>query len=225
MRYMPGKYSPTDIPRYPDLTFESALWDRGVKFIAGIDEAGRGALAGPVVAGGVILPREPDLQARLKGVRDSKQMSPKDRFYWSQAIKETAICWAIGVASNLEIDDLGILPATLLAMRRALAELSTAPQFLLVDFLEIPGYDCPQTPLIKGDARSLSIAAASILAKTARDAMMIQLDQDMPDYGFALHKGYGTRAHLRAMADFGPSPLHRRSFHIRKGILDEERDT
>lgn len=186
--------------------------------MAGIDEAGRGALAGPVVAGAVILPEDPGLETKLKGVRDSKQMTAKGREFWAAVIKNIAAGWAVGSASHDEIDEQGIVTATLLAMRRALEQLPYLPNHLLVDYLSIPGYPCPQTAIVKGDARSLSIAAASILAKTSRDALMIVMDEQVPDYGFGAHKGYGTQVHLQALAHFGFSPFHRRSIRIKKGI-------
>ena len=189
--------------------------------MAGIDEAGRGALAGPVVAGAVILPEDAGLETKLKGVRDSKQMTAIGRELWAAVIKNIAAGWAVGFASHDEIDEQGIVTATLLAMRRALEQLPYTPHHLLVDYLSIPGYPCPQTALVKGDARSLSIAAASILAKTSRDALMIAMDEQAPDYGFAAHKGYGTQAHLQALAHFGFSPFHRRSFRIKRGIEND----
>jgi ribonuclease HII len=202
------------LPPSPDLAFETALWDQGVRFIAGVDEAGRGALAGPVAAGAVILPADPSLAARLGGVRDSKQMSPAEREKWAAVICQLAQGWAVGFASSQEIDDLGILPATRLAIERSLSGLAVPPEHLLVDYLALPGLAIPQTSLVKGDARSLSIAAASILAKTSRDALMRQLEDQFPGYGFAAHKGYGTLAHRRSLAQLGPCSIHRQSFHF-----------
>jgi len=207
--------SPLDghsVPPWPDLSFEEALWRRGALLVAGMDEAGRGALAGPVVAAALILPPEPSLSQSLRGVRDSKQMSPQERERWAPLLKEVALAWGVGFAQVEEIDELGIAPATRLAMRRALEQLRVQPQHLLVDYFTLPEVNIPQTALVKGDGRALSIAAASILAKTARDACLRQLDRDYPGYGLARHKGYGTAAHLEALARLGPSPAHRRSF-------------
>ncbi len=209
---MPRRYDPAEIPPTPDLRFESALWAAGEPRIAGIDEAGRGAWAGPVAAGAVILPPNPLIAQRLHAVRDSKQMTPAERAFWAKEIKIYALCWGVGFASNLEIDQLGILPATRLAIARALDQLAFSPQHLLIDALLLPEILLPQTALIKGDARSLSIAAASVLAKTARDALMIDLDLRYPAYGFARHKGYGTALHQRALEIAGPCEIHRFSF-------------
>jgi len=196
----------------PDLSFELPLWQAGLSTLAGIDEAGRGAWAGPVSAAAVILPPDPDLPARLNGVRDSKQMTAKQRAAWAIQIKKTALAWAVGFATQAEIDEIGILPATRLAMQRALAQLAPAPEHLLIDAVRLPAVTLPQTVLIKGDVRSLSIAASSVLAKTARDALLVAWDEEYPVYGFARHKGYGTALHQSALQKQGPCPLHRRSF-------------
>jgi ribonuclease HII len=198
----------------PNLDFELGLWQSGVTRVAGIDEAGRGALAGPVSAAAVILPMDGDLLHSLSGVRDSKQMTPAQREYWRAHILKLAAGWGVGFASAGEIDLLGILPATRLAVTRALAELCSPPDHLILDYLFLPEYPLPQTSLVKGDQRSLSIAAASVLAKTARDAELVALDDQMPGYGFARHKGYGTLAHRAALKRLGPSPVHRRTFHL-----------
>jgi ribonuclease HII len=219
-RMTPQKFDRSLLPPSPDLSFELALWGQGVRVVAGIDEAGRGALAGPVAAGVVILPVDPGLTASLSGVRDSKQMSPAEREKWAGRIRQEAAGYAVGFASNLEIDDLGILPATRLAIERSLAGLEARPEHLLVDYLVLPEVPIPQTSLVKGDARSLSIAAASILAKTARDACMIELEGKHPGYGFSAHKGYGTLAHRRRLARLGPSPVHRLSFNFSAVQLD-----
>ena len=200
------------IPPEPDFSFEEQLWRSGIKHIAGIDEAGRGALAGPVAAAAIIFPAEPSLSNKLNGVRDSKQMSASERNTWAQRLPGIALAWAVGFADAEEIDTLGIVPATRLAIRRALSQLSTLPDHLLVDYLNLPGETIPQTSLIKGDARSLSIAAASILAKTSRDGLCHEMELNYPGYGFARHKGYGTQFHLNALRQLGPSPVHRRSF-------------
>ena len=202
------------LPPEPDLSFEQGLWEAGLKTVAGIDEAGRGALAGPVAAAAVILPAEQKIRAWLKGARDSKQMTPCQRETVRERILEYAAAWGVGFASAEEIDQLGILPATRLAACRALEALTALPSHLLLDYLFLPDVDTPQTALIKGDCRSLSIAAASILAKTSRDATMRELDLEYPRYGFANHKGYGTIAHRQALRQLGVSPVHRISFEL-----------
>ncbi len=210
---MTRRFDPADLPACPDLCFEQPLWDAGFLAVAGLDEAGRGAWAGPVCAGVVVLPpARRDLCARLAGVRDSKQMTPQQRERWVAVIRAEAACWGVGFASAAEIDALGILPATRMAMQRALAQLPAPPQHLLLDALRLPGVHLPQTALIKGDMRSLSIAAASVLAKTARDVYMQALEALYPGYGFAAHKGYGTAQHAAALLRLGPCPLHRRSY-------------
>jgi ribonuclease HII len=199
-------------PSAPDLSFETALWRQGRQAVAGIDEAGRGALAGPVSAAAIILPADLSLGQVLTGVRDSKQMTPGSRFRWAVRLKEIALAWGVGYASPDEIDTLGIVPATCLAARRAVEQLSLIPEHLLIDYLRLPELDIPQTSLVKGDARCYSIAAASILAKTSRDQLCYELDNQYPGYGFGKHKGYGTAAHLEALKSLGPAPVHRRSF-------------
>lgn len=213
---MSPKFDVSQLPLTPDLSFEAALWEAGVLHVAGVDEAGRGALAGPVCAATLILPAKPDLPGSLSGVRDSKQMTPAAREYWSGCLRDKALAFGVGFASAQEIDEIGIVPATRLAMRRALEQLPVPPEHLLLDFLNLPEFTCPQTPLVKGDARSLSIAGASVLAKTARDALMRQLDEQFPGYGLAAHKGYGTPDHRQAIACLGLSPIHRSSFHLHK---------
>jgi ribonuclease HII len=183
-------------------------------YIAGIDEAGRGALAGPVAAAAVVLPHNPTLVDRLDGVRDSKQMRPEAREYWKEIIEREAVGWAVGYASAAEIDEMGIAPATRLAATRALAQLSPAPQHLLIDYIRLPESDLLQTSLPKGDARCLSIACASVLAKVGRDALLHQMEDKYPGYGFAGHKGYGTTAHRAAIQKLGPCAIHRRTFTL-----------
>jgi ribonuclease HII len=203
----------------PTLEFEQSLWKDGFTRIAGIDEAGRGAWAGPVSAAAVILPDDPDLVRTLNRVRDSKLMTPSEREAWAPRIRESALAWGVGFASAKEIDRLGIVPATKLAAARALACLSPSPlppDYLLTDCLIFPELDLPQTALVKGDRLSLSVAAASVLAKTARDALMVELDGDYPGYGFARHKGYGTRLHQAAIRALGLCGIHRFSFSILK---------
>jgi ribonuclease HII len=200
----------------PDLFYEKNLW-LACQHIAGLDEAGRGALAGPVCVGAVILPpASPRLLTTLGGVRDSKQLTPCKRDQLAPRIKESALAWGVGFSSAIEIDELGIVSATRLAASRALEAMPIFPDFLLTDFrLELPELDVSQAALVKGDQRSLSIAAASILAKTARDALMIGLDVQYPQYGFARHKGYGSLLHRRAIVTLGFSPVHRKTFHIK----------
>lgn len=198
----------------PTLEFELSLWHDGFSRLAGIDEAGRGAWAGPVTAAAVILPPDPSVANSLERVRDSKLMTPAEREAWAPRIRETAAAWGVGFASAAEIDALGIVPATKLAAVRALEDL--APDYLLTDFLVFREIDLPQTALVKGDQRSLSVAAASVLAKTARDARMREMDRKYPGYGFAQHKGYGTRLHRLSIKKLGTCEIHRRSFSIGK---------
>jgi len=201
----------------PDLSFEHELWPV-YKYIAGLDEAGRGALAGPVCVGAVILPEDETLLAQtLNGARDSKQMTPRKRRELTPRIKEVSREWGIGFASAAEIDEIGIVPATRLAACRALEALSNFPDYLLTDFrLELPELDISQSALVKGDQKSLSIAAASILAKTARDDLMIELHTQFPEYELSRHKGYGTLLHRGKIKSLGRSPIHRKTFHIKR---------
>jgi ribonuclease HII len=201
----------------PDTHFESELWGGGIQYLAGLDEAGRGALAGPVAVGAVILPNDETLLAStLGGARDSKQMTPRMRESLAPRIREIAIEWAVGFAEPHEIDMQGIVRATRLAAIRALHQFAITPQYLLTDFrLELPQMDIPQKSLIKGDARCLSIACASILAKTERDALMRELDSQYPGYGLAKHKGYGTQAHRSALKRLGSSEIHRKTFRVK----------
>ncbi len=201
----------------PDLAYETELW-RVFPLIAGLDEAGRGALAGPVCVGTVILPhKHPHLLRTLSRVRDSKQLTPRQRFDLSPLIRETALAHGIGFASSEEIDQLGIVPATRLAASRALESINITPDYLLTDFrLELPELDIPQTAIVKGDARSLSIACASILAKTARDEFMRELSEQYPAYQFSDHKGYGTLMHRKKIKQHGHSPIHRKTFQLKK---------
>jgi ribonuclease HII len=203
------------LPPEPDLSFELALWEAGLTAVAGIDEAGRGALAGPVAAAAVILPPEAGIVDCLKGVRDSKQMTPNQREAAREIILQYAVAWGVGFATAKEIDQMGILPATRLAACRAMECLVLPPAHLLLDYLFLPEVALPQTALIKGDCRSLSIAAASVLAKTSRDALLREFDLTYPGYGFTAHKGYGTLAHRKALLHLGASPVHRLSFALR----------
>jgi ribonuclease HII len=209
---MTPRFDPALLPACPHLDFEQEIWAQGLTTVAGVDEAGRGPLAGPVCAAAVVLPPRADLSSILSGVNDSKQMTAEARLYWAAQIRAAAMYWGAGFASAEEIDEKGIVPAIQLAVERALAQLPCPPQHLLLDHMSLPNAPCPQTALVKGDARSLSVAAASVLAKTARDGVMCELDLRYPGYGFAANKGYGTPFHLKALAELGPSPVHRRSF-------------
>ncbi len=203
---------PPDFLPYPTLEFELNLWNAGFTRIVGIDEAGRGAWAGPVAAAAVILPADLFLTRTLSSVRDSKLMTPLARETWAPRIKCAALGWGVGFASADEIDTLGILPATKLAATRALNNLF--PDYLLTDYLVFREIDLPQTALVKGDQRSLSVASASVLAKTARDGLMRDLDIEYPGYGFFRHKGYGTLFHREALLKLGRCQIHRKSFLI-----------
>lgn len=179
-----------------------------VGYVCGIDEAGRGPLAGPVVAGAVILPRD----CEILWLNDSKQLSEKKREELYDEIIEKAVAAEVGIVGPERIDEINILQATYEAMREAVGKLKVRPQVLLNDAVTIPGLDIFQVPIIKGDAKSLSIAAASILAKVTRDRLMREYDAVLPEYGFAGHKGYGSAAHIAAIRKYGPSPIHRRTF-------------
>lgn len=176
--------------------------------ICGIDEAGRGPLAGPVVAGAVILPKD----CEILYLNDSKKLSPAKREALYEEIMEKAEAVGVGMASPARIDEINILQATYEAMRQAVDSLSTEPELLLNDAVTIPEMTIPQVPIIKGDAKSVSIAAASIIAKVTRDRLMIQYDDILPGYGFAQNKGYGSKEHIEALKSLGPTPIHRRSF-------------
>ena len=176
--------------------------------ICGVDEAGRGPLAGPVVAGAVILPKD----CHMLYLNDSKKLSAKKRDELYEQIKDEAISWAVGIVGPERIDEINILQATYEAMRIAIGQLSPTPQILLNDAVEIPRVSIPQCPIIKGDAKSISIAAASIMAKVTRDRIMMEYDNLYPAYGFASHKGYGSAAHIEAIRTNGPSPIHRNTF-------------
>ncbi len=209
--------------------YENQIYAQGIERIVGFDEAGRGPWAGPVVAAAVCLPLgRPRLSHVLKGVRDSKEMTALQRASIIDLIRITALAWGVGSASNGEIDALGIVPATLLAMRRALAGMLAdfpgfAPDCLFLDALVWPEMlgRYPQVTIVDGDARSLSIAAASVLAKVWRDEHMAEVDAHYPQYGFAAHKGYGTAAHIAALKQHGPCPTHRLSFAPVRAIADE----
>jgi ribonuclease HII len=200
----------------PDLRLEKIFWKSGLANIAGMDEAGRGALAGPVTVGAVILPNLPRLSSTLSGVRDSKQMTPRQRDRWAVVIRKIARAWSLGWASSEEIDSLGIASATRLAAERALEALPLLTNHLLTDFNLKPDTDIPLTSIVKGDQKSLSISAASVLAKTARDAVMCELDEQFPGYELSRHKGYGTAIHRAALERLGYSPIHRKTFSFRE---------
>jgi ribonuclease HII len=205
----------------PSLRRERALQRAGYQFIAGIDEAGRGAWAGPVVAAAVILPFTAQCVNALRGVNDSKQLTAHQREGYRTCIEATALAYAVGQATHAEIDLYGIVPATRLAMMRAVQGLPIQADALLIDAVRLPELTIRQEAFNFADSISLSVAAASILAKTARDALMCQLDESFPGYGFAVHKGYGTAAHQAALAQLGISPVHRRSYApIRRLIAD-----
>ncbi len=188
--------------------FEKEFEEKGFSFVAGVDEAGRGPLAGPVVAGACILPKS----KVFRGINDSKKLSPAQRYSFFETLTtDPDVIFGIGVASVERIDEINILEATKEAMVLAIEAMAVRPDFLLVDGLHL-SYSIPCEKIIKGDSRSVSIAAASILAKEYRDRLMLELHKEFPDYGFDKHKGYGTAGHLAALRSFGPCPYHRKSF-------------
>jgi ribonuclease HII len=200
------------------LRHERILRKSGVEIVAGIDEAGRGPLAGPVVAAAVILPEK----FRHKVLTDSKKLGPEVREkLYCEITTNTAITWAVSVVESEEIDKINILRATHQAMRRAVAALTTQPHHVLIDGLPVKPFPLPQTALVGGDAKSFSIAAASIIAKVTRDRIMVEMDRVYPGYNFSQHKGYGTPEHLGNLKSNGPCPIHRRSFlPVREAQLD-----
>jgi len=197
-----------------------ALLRQGYCFIAGLDEAGRGCLAGPVVAAAVILPTADDHLACFAGVRDSKQLAPHVREQLYEVIMQHAVAVGVGIGSVELIDERNILQATKYAMRCAFDQLSPSPEALLLDAVLLPDISLPQRAIIKGDCSCLSIAAASIIAKVTRDRLMVQLHEQYPSYGFAQHKGYGTEAHLAALHEHGATPIHRRTFAPVRELLE-----
>lgn len=199
--------------------YEYGAYQEGYQLVAGIDEVGRGPIAGPVVAAAVILP--PDFF--LPGINDSKLVSEKKRLQMAVEIKQKAMAWAIVVISSRRIDQNNILQATKEAMRTAVCELALRPDFLLVDAVSIPDLDIMQYPIIKGDALSISIASASIIAKVERDQIMHNYDYIFPGYGLARHKGYATREHLIALDKYGPCPIHRSTFEPVKTMLGKDK--
>ncbi|MDI6452588.1 ribonuclease HII [Peloplasma aerotolerans] len=203
----------TDLKMYQ---YENELYNQGLKYIAGVDEAGRGPLAGPVVAAAVILKKD----AKLKYVNDSKQLTEKQRDLALIEIKENALAIGIGISSVDEIDRINIYRAAREAMLSAIYQLKIRPDFLLIDAMPME-IDIPFKSMIKGDTLSVSIAAASIVAKTTRDAYMIEMDKVFPQYNFKQHKGYGTKEHLEAIKTYGITPIHRKTFKPIKDMLKE----
>lgn len=189
-------------------SIENSCFSDDIKIICGVDEAGRGPLAGPVCAAAVILP--PNVE--IPGLNDSKKLTDKKRRELFPIIKEMAISYGIGYASHEEIDQINILQATYLAMERALAQLDPKPDLALIDGNRAKDFDIPVKTVVKGDSLSASIAAASVLAKVSRDDLMLQLAEEYPQYGFEIHKGYGTKAHYEALRTYGHSPVHRMTF-------------
>jgi ribonuclease HII len=194
------------------LAEEKALQVKGYNHIAGIDEVGRGPLAGPVVAAAVIMPPKIKRAAWLDDVRDSKLLSPSQRERLYDRIKEVVISSGIGMVSSQSIDIQGIARATRLAMKQAVEQLAPKPDFLLIDYVKLPEVSLPQKGVVEGDSICFSIACASIIAKVTRDRLMVELDSIYPGYGLANHKGYGTKKHLECLQRLGPCPIHRRSF-------------
>jgi ribonuclease HII len=195
----------------PTFAEEKRLWARGWRLVAGVDEAGRGPLAGPVVAAAVVLPSERQ-PSWVRLLRDSKQLSPQRREELFDLIQGDGVSFGVGIVPHEVIDARGIVPASKLAMRDAILRLPLAPDHLLIDYVRLPDVRIPQTSITKGDSLSFSIAAASIVAKVTRDRIMVELDGQYPGYGFARHKGYGTPEHLEVLQRLGPCPLHRRTF-------------
>ena len=187
---------------------EDSFYDQGLQVICGVDEAGRGPLAGPVCAAAVILPSG----LEIPGLNDSKKLSDKRRRELFPEIQKQALAFGIGFASEKEIDAINILQATFLAMERALAQLPVKPELVLIDGNREKDFGIPVKTVVKGDSLSANIAAASILAKVSRDDVMLEMAREYPQYGFEIHKGYGTKAHYDALRQFGPSPIHRQTF-------------
>ena len=187
---------------------EQSLFDRGIHLICGVDEAGRGPLAGPVCAAAVILPPNID----IPGLDDSKKLTDKRRRELVPLIKEQAVAYGIAFADHSEIDEINILQATFLAMERAISQLSVKPDFALIDGNRQKDFGLPVQTVVHGDSLSASIAAASVLAKVTRDDFMLEMAEQYPQYGFDVHKGYGTKVHYKALTEYGPCPIHRMSF-------------
>jgi ribonuclease HII len=217
---MPHCDEPKLAPEEPTLEWELHLWRRGYRYIAGLDEVGRGAWAGPVFAAAVVFPAEcPDLDAALAGVRDSKQLSAAQRVRLVKPIRALALGVGVGHASYEDVDRFGIVRASFMAMRAALDSLGLYPDYLLIDAFKLPDTPIPQEGIIKGDCRCLSIAAASIIAKVARDRVLDELDGQYPGYGFAHNKGYGTAGHRQALGQLGLCPIHRKSWRPARELL------
>jgi len=206
----------------PSFAEEKMLEAQGYQLIAGVDEVGRGALAGPVVAAAVILPSKVDAHW-LGEVKESKQLIPAKRELLSQRIQEIAVSIGIGMSTQEIIDAQGIIKATRLAMKQAIDQLSPPPQCLLIDYMRLPETSLPQKGITNGDSLCLSIACASIVAKVTRDHLMMELDRIYPGYGLAQHKGYGTKEHLACLRRLGPSPIHRQSFYPVKNIIYQKK--
>ncbi|RME75234.1 MAG: ribonuclease HII [Chloroflexi bacterium] len=195
------------------LTREIALRKQGYRFIAGIDEAGRGAWAGPVVAAAVILPLDrEDVLDCLTGLRDSKKLSPHQRDHFFEAVHRVAVTVSVGIASAEVVDELNVVGATRQAMHQAVAMLHPSPDYLLLDYISLPDLRMPQESYPRAESLSLSVAAASVVAKVTRDRLMVEFSRRYPGYAFDRHKGYGTAAHRAALEQFGPSPIHRLSY-------------
>ena len=219
---MAKRFDPELIPPYPTLDFEKDQWQRGCQLVAGLDEAGRGALAGPLYAAAVILTFDDfELEKKLLGVKDSKQMTPFERDQMAAVIKVVAVDFAVAWVEPGEIDSLGMAKAGRLVFLRAVNGLKQPPAHLLIDYFKLPEVKIPQTSLVKGDQRSLSIACASVIAKQARDQYMVEISADYPGYHFDQNKGYGSPEHLQAIDDLRLCPLHRHSFsdHLLQGRL------
>lgn len=206
-------FQPSNLPIFPHLYKETALREQGYRFIAGLDEAGRGAWAGPVVAAAVILPLDrADLAQVLVGLNDSKKLSAAERDHFFEVIQSTALAVSVGLASAELVDTVNVVRATRYAMEQALSRLSLTPDYLLIDHLKLPAINLPQDAFPKADSISLTVAAASVIAKVTRDCLMVQYSQEYPHYAFHRHKGYGTPAHRIALAEHGPCPIHRKSY-------------
>ena len=219
---MAKRFDPELIPPYPTLDFEKDQWQQSCHIVAGLDEAGRGALAGPLYSAAVVLPSsDPELEKELFGVKDSKQMSPFEREQMVPIIKAIAVDFSVVVVEQGEIDQLGMAKAGRLIFQRAIVGLKTTPTHLLIDYFKLPEVSIPQTCLVKGDQRSLSIACASVLAKQARDQYMLEISDLFPGYHFNQNKGYGSPEHLQAIEELGLCSLHRYSFcdHLMQGRL------
>jgi len=197
-----------NLPSVDQNYFETRLYAEGVSSIAGVDEVGRGCLAGPVVAASVILSRD----CKIEGINDSKKLSPKKRDELYDLILKEAVGFGIGVISPKEIDDINILQATLKAMKVAVESLNVRPQHLLIDGNQRIDVNIPQKIIVKGDVRSISVGAASIVAKVTRDRMMAELEKDIPNFKFSVHKGYGTALHIKELQEHGPTNIHRMTF-------------